>query len=62
MCKGSYEFPAYLFRWCKNLKQITFNGTKEDWKAIPKDPYWNYKTPDIIINCDDGILHEKYED
>ena len=62
MCKGSYEFPAYLFRWCKNLKQITFNGTKEDWKAIPKDSYWNYKTPDIIINCDDGILHEKYEE
>ena len=42
---------------CKNLKDIKYNGTKEEWKnkQIPKD--WYYKiAKNCILHCTDGDI------
>lgn len=38
------------------LTSFTYNGTKEQWKAISKTDDWDRQTPDYIITCTDGTI------
>ena len=44
------------FNYCSGLTSINYNGTKEQWKAIDKDLWWNDSTPDYTVTCSDGVL------
>lgn len=42
---------------CPNLTTITYNGTKEEWKAsIGGIMWWNNNTGDLTIYCTDGTI------
>ena len=44
----------YAFSDCDSLTSIYFNGTKAEWQAIEKKPYWDYGTNIFTIRCTDG--------
>lgn len=44
------------FNRCYCLADITYNGTKEQWKAITFGTSWDNDTPDYIITCTDGTI------
>lgn len=47
------------FGYCTYLNEIHFNGTKEQWKNIPKHTgalAWDSGTPDYTIYCTDGTI------
>lgn len=46
------------FRACKNLTVIDYSGTKDSWKLIAKDSYWNISMANHVINCTDGMIKE----
>lgn len=39
---------------CTGMENITYNGTKEDWKHVLKGLDWNFGVPAKIIHCIDG--------
>ena len=44
---------------CKNLKNIQFTGTTEEWNGIQKDFYWNIDIPAAEVICSDGTVSLK---
>ncbi len=44
------------FYGCKNLNDIRYNGTMEEWKEIKKGAGWDYDTGDYKVYCSDGTL------
>ena len=46
----------YVFADCTSLKEIHFNGTKEEWNKIEKDKYWDKNTGEYTIYCSDGNI------
>lgn len=48
------EYSA--FRNCNKLTDINFKGTKAQWDAIQKEPYWNDNTGDYTVHCTDGDI------
>ncbi len=44
------------FRYCSSLVNITFNGTKEQWKAVEKYGRWNDTTSNYVVHCSDGDI------
>lgn len=44
------------FRACKNLTVINYAGTKDSWKLIAKDEYWNISMANYTIYCVDGMI------
>jgi hypothetical protein len=44
----------YIFRGCRVLETIIFEGTMEQWNAITKDSYWNKGAPATHVHCTDG--------
>ena len=55
------EIDYGAFQYCTNLTNITYNGTKAEWEAIPKVAEWDYKTNDYVIHCTDGVLPKTIE-
>lgn len=52
---GSLESIApRAFLRCTNLTAIHYDGTKEQWAALEKGSYWNFKIDDMVITCIDG--------
>ena len=47
---------GYALTNCMKLDKIVFNGTKEQWRAITFDDYWNYAAPALGIDCTDGYI------
>ena len=52
---------AHAFYNCQSLRDIYFNGTKEQWDSIQKysdDGYmtWNQGCPEITVHCTDGDI------
>lgn len=45
-----------VFHGCNNLTEITFTGTKQQWKRIIKDPTWNEESVIQRIVCSDGEI------
>lgn len=52
------NIAAEVFYGCLSLTSITYNGTKEQWKAITfgVDWYGDQNTPNFIITCTDGTI------
>ena len=44
------------FSHCIVLRSIKFEGTVEQWNAINKESYWNYKVPASKVICSDGTV------
>lgn len=42
-----------------HFSEITFTGTKEQWKAITKGDTWDYYTRYYVVHCTDGDLTEE---
>lgn len=38
------------------LTNITYTGTKEQWKAIEKEGDWDFYMPDYVVTCTDGTI------
>ena len=45
-----------VFYGCKKLKDIYYNGTKEQWENIKKNKNWTPKYGGKHIHCSDGII------
>ena len=41
---------------CRSLTDITYEGTKAQWKAMEKGYSWNYNTGNYTIHCTDGDI------
>lgn len=48
------EIQKDAFAYCKNLNEITFNGTKEQWGYIVKQNGYNKDSALLTIHCTDG--------
>ena len=46
----------YAFSDCSKLKEIHYNGTIEQWKAIQKGFAWDVGTRDYTVYCTDGNI------
>ena len=44
------------FRHCKDLNEIKYTGSMEQWKKIIKEPYW-YCTSIKQVICNDGMVN-----
>lgn len=53
------RFNDYVFERCP-LKNVEYQGTKEDWNNISKDARWIKGTTHFIVHCIDGDM-EGYE-
>lgn len=53
---GVTIIDSYAFLDCTGLTNINFNGTKSQWNAITKNPYWNKNTGNYTIHCTDGDI------
>ena len=54
---GVTELNSGLFRGCGSLTEITYNGTKAQWKNIDDlYTYWYEGTNDFVVVCTDGTL------
>lgn len=47
---------GYAFRNCTELTNVVFNGTIEQWKAIPKGSKWNENAGFKAVQCIDGMV------
>lgn len=48
------------FECCSSLSSIIFNGTVEQWSAIPKNEYWDEYTGEYTVYCSNGkIIKER---
>lgn len=48
----------YAFYDCVKLMDINYNGTKEQWKAIPKGTEWKHDVPSTCkVHCTDGDIN-----
>lgn len=50
------EIENYAFGSCSSLKEIHYGGTKEQWKAVKKEPEWNDGVPAKCVVCTDGTV------
>ena len=51
---GVVNLSDDLFYGCVSLKDITYNGTVEQWNALGKTINWNYDVPATEVICTDG--------
>lgn len=42
------------FRGCSVLRNITYNGTIEEWGNVNKGTNWNLDVPATVVHCTDG--------
>lgn len=54
--KSVKKIGSCAFAYCTQLKDIYYDGTKEEWSKIDFASYWDYKTPNYIIHCTDGDI------
>lgn len=45
-----------VFKDCSSLKLIKYEGTKEQWKYVSKNPRWRQGSSIEIIRCNDGNI------
>lgn len=49
------------FRYCSQLKQITYDGTIAQWKQIQKGNNWDFATGEYTVKCSDGTINKSEE-
>ncbi len=54
--KSVTKIDFYAFLDCAFLKEIHYDGTKEQWKAVKKDSVWNTGVPAEYVVCTDGTV------
>lgn len=55
--KSITNFKFMAITGCSELKTISYEGTKEDWELITKDPHWfMINMTGCTIHCIDGII------
>ncbi len=47
---------ASAFCDCTGLTSITYDGTKAEWEALPKNTDWDENTGNYTVHCTDGDL------
>lgn len=47
------------FRSCSSLKEITYEGTMEEWAKVIKASSWKEYVKEITVHCTDGDLTEE---
>lgn len=54
------EIEDYPFALCDNMKEIYYNGTKDQWESIIKKDNWKDWLFNVILHCNDGdfIINE----
>ena len=52
--RSEFDNPVSPFAGCKNLSNITYNGTIEEWRQISKASGWNADVPATVVHCIDG--------
>lgn len=51
---GVTKIGRQTFDGDSSLRNITFNGTMEQWNAIEKESYWRRSVPATYVQCTDG--------
>lgn len=49
----------YSFSDCPSLREIQYNGTKQEWRKIEKHGAWKTASPIQTIHCIDGDINYK---
>lgn len=44
---------------CKELEEIVYEGTMEEWNAIPKGETWDFETGNFVVRCTDGVIEKE---
>ena len=52
--KSVTEIGDSAFEKCRALTSITYEGTVEEWKNIPKGQDWKHGVPATYVQCTDG--------
>lgn len=50
------KIPNNMFESCTALKDIYYDGTTAEWKALTKGSGWNTNTGEYTIHCADGNI------
>ena len=58
MSNSVKSIGAGALRYCYEIKNIIFSGTKEEWNNIKKTTTWNYNTQEYTVHCNDGDLKD----
>ena len=58
---GVKSIESFAFYRCSGLTSITYQGTKRQWNAISREPYWNDNTCSSIHCTDGDIAMDQYE-
>lgn len=56
MPNSTTSIGDYAFHRASNLKDITYQGTREQWNTINKTSSWDDSTGNYTIHCTDGDL------
>lgn len=57
IAKSVTKIGEGAFSYCDSLHQITYKGTKKEWKTVAeKSPKWNYESSVSRVKCTDGIV------
>ena len=54
--EGVTKIDNFAFENSISLKEIHYDGTKEQWEAVKKEPEWNDGVPIEYIVCTDGTV------
>ena len=58
MGKSITKLEMRIFQDCTELTDIYFDGTIEEWNAIPKDAEWDLGTSEYTVHCIDGNINK----
>ena len=53
---GVKEIEKWLFGYCTSLKTVSYDGTVEEWRALPKGINWFKDTQNFKVVCKDGTV------
>ena len=51
---GVHSISCGAFWACRNLTDINYSGTMEEWKTVSLDKSWIYGIPATVVHCTDG--------
>ena len=53
---GVTRIGNYAFSDCSGLTSISYDGTQEQWNAIPRGTEYKYNVPPTYVQCTDGKI------
>ena len=58
MGSGVTSIGSCAFAWSYALTEITYNGTREQWKNVAKDSHWAYSASAYYVTCTNGKVRK----